>query len=83
MTKHKIALSGIDIAPGVQGTESYWYPDPIPGFNVLEWKQENQARILKETEGMTDEQVRERFRQAVERAEQRRVQLHGCAEVTS
>ncbi|MDR0329058.1 MAG: hypothetical protein LBI05_12275 [Planctomycetaceae bacterium] len=38
----------------------------IPGFDVLKWKQENQARIHRETEGMTDEQIRERFRQAVE-----------------
>jgi len=61
MTKHK--------------TESYWYPDPIPGFDVLKWKQENQARILRETEGMTREEIRERERQAVERAKQRRAAL--------
>jgi hypothetical protein len=56
-------------------TENYWYPDPIPGFDVLKWKQENQARILRETEGMTDEQIRERFRQASERAAIRRKEL--------
>ena len=55
-------------------TESYWYPDPIPGFDVLKWKQENQARILRETEGMTREEIRERERQAVERAIQRRAE---------
>ena len=38
----------------------------IPGFDVLKWKQENQARIRRETEGMTDGQIRERRRQAVE-----------------
>ena len=52
--------------------ETCWYPDPIPGFDVLKWKQENQARILRETDGMTDEEIRERFRQASERAAIRR-----------
>jgi len=40
--------------------------DIIPDFDVLKWKQENQARIRRETEGMTDEQIRERRRQIVE-----------------
>ena len=40
--------------------------DIIPDFDVLKWKQENQARIRRETEGMTDEQIRERRRRAVE-----------------
>jgi len=66
MTKHK--------------TESYWYPDPIPDFDVLKWKQENQARILRETEGMTREEIRERERQAVERAIQRRAALAESAD---
>jgi len=48
-------------------TDPSWYPDPIPGFDVLKWKDENQARIRRETEGMTDEQVRERRRKIVER----------------
>ena len=55
--------------------EAYCYPDPIPGFDVLKWKQENQARIRRETEGMTDEQIIERFRQASERAAVRRKAL--------
>jgi len=46
--------------------ETDWASDVIPGFDVLKWKQENQARIRRETEGMTREQVRERLRQAVE-----------------
>jgi benzoyl-CoA reductase/2-hydroxyglutaryl-CoA dehydratase subunit BcrC/BadD/HgdB len=54
--------------------ETYWYPDPIPGFDVLKWKQKNQARILRETAGMTDEEIRERFRQASERATIRRLE---------
>ena len=47
-------------------------PQIIPGFDVLKWKQETQAQILRETEGMTDAEVREYFRQASERWEQRR-----------
>jgi hypothetical protein len=43
-----------------------WQQDIIPDFDVLKWKQENQARIRRETAGMTDEEVRERRRQAVE-----------------
>ena len=52
--------------------DEYLYPDPIPGFDVLKWKQENQARIRRETEGMTDTEVREYFRKGSEefRAEQ-------------
>jgi len=47
-------------------------PQVIPGFDVLKWKQETQAQILRETEGMTDAEVREYFQQASERWEQRR-----------
>jgi len=39
---------------------------PIPGFDSLKWKQENQERILRETAGMTPEQRRERLRQSAE-----------------
>ena len=46
--------------------ETDWSAEIIPGFDVLKWKQENQARIRRETEGMTDKQIRERRRQAVE-----------------
>jgi len=52
---------------------------PIPGFDSLKWKRERQAQILKETENMTDEEIRERFRKASEwwdeeRAKRRREQ---------
>ena len=50
-------------------------PEIIPGFDCLRWKQERQAQILKETEGMTVEQLLERFRQASERAAIRRKEL--------
>ena len=43
-----------------------WASDIIPGFDVLQWKQENQTRIRRETEGMSREQIRESLRQAVE-----------------
>ena len=50
-----------------------WRQDIIPGFDVLKWKQETQAEILRETVGMTDVEVREYFRKGSEefRAEQR------------
>ena len=60
--------------------DTYWYPDAIPGFDVLKWKQENQERILRETAGMTDEQIRERLRQVVKRAERRRAERAKLAE---
>jgi len=50
-------------------------PDIIPGFDVLQWKQENQARILRETQGMTRVEIHERLRQAAERADCRRAEL--------
>ena len=55
--------------------ETDWRQDIIPDFDVLKWKQENQARILRETEGMTREQIRERQRQAGERFDKRRAEL--------
>ena len=46
---------------------NYEWPGVIPGFDVLKWKAETQAQILRETEGMSDEEVREYFRQGAER----------------
>lgn len=60
--------------------ETNWYQDIIPDFDVLKWKRENQARILRETAGMTDEQVRERRRQAVERDKRCRAERAALAE---
>jgi len=59
-------------------------PEIIPGFDVLKWKRETQMEILRETEGMTREEVREYFRQAVEHGERRRAEGQklidsGCA----
>ena len=53
--------------------KEYFYPEPIIGFDVLKWKQENQTQIRCETEGMTDSEVREYFRKRSEafQAEQR------------
>lgn len=45
----------------------YDWPKPIPGWDLLKWKDETQAAILRETEGMTDEEVREYFRKKAER----------------
>jgi len=55
-------------------------PEIIPGFDVLKWKRETQAEILRETEGMTREEVREYFRQATEHAERRRAERAKLAE---
>jgi len=46
--------------------ETFVWQDIIPDFDVLKWKQETQAEILRETKGMTDEQVCEYFRRASE-----------------
>ncbi|MGL4594773.1 MAG: hypothetical protein ACRCUY_08610 [Thermoguttaceae bacterium] len=40
---------------------------PIPGWDMLKWKDETQAEILRETAGMTGEEVREYFRKGAER----------------
>jgi len=47
---------------------------PIPGFDCLKWKAETQAKIYEETKNMTREEVREYYRQAVERADRRRAE---------
>ncbi|MGL6225407.1 MAG: hypothetical protein ACRC10_02135 [Thermoguttaceae bacterium] len=39
----------------------------IPGFSALKMKQELQERIYRETEGMTDEEVRAYIREGAER----------------
>ncbi len=51
---------------------NFVWPEPIPGWDMLKWKDETQAAILRETEGMTNKEVREYFQKAVERGEQRR-----------
>ncbi len=42
-------------------------PEVIPDWDVMKWKEETQARIYRETEGMTGEEVREYFRKGAER----------------
>jgi len=39
---------------------------PIPGFDSQKWLRKVRARIRRETEGMTDEEVREYFRKGSE-----------------
>jgi len=51
-----------------------WYPEPIPGFDVMQMKWDIQAEIIRETEGMTREEIREYFRQAVVRGNKRRAE---------
>jgi len=50
-----------------------WSKYPIiPDFDVLEWKAETQAAILRENEGKTDAEIRERLRSVGEWWEQER-----------
>ncbi|MCL2304268.1 MAG: hypothetical protein FWC43_02875 [Planctomycetaceae bacterium] len=52
--------------------EDNWNPEVDNDFKVLEWKARIQAEIYEETKHMTDEEVREYFRLASERAALRR-----------
>ena len=54
--------------------DTFVWPEPIPGFDVLKWKTETQARIYQETKDMTTEEWLEYLRQAGERAERRRAE---------
>jgi len=42
------------------------WQDIIPDFDVMKWKDETQAEILRETKGMTREEIREYFRKGSE-----------------
>jgi len=57
---------------------------PIPGFDSLKWIRKVRAQILRETAGMTDEQIRERGRLISEKfqaeIELRRAELAKLAE---
>jgi len=55
---------------------------PIPGFDSLKWKRKVQAEILRETQGMTDEQIRARLRQVVERDQRWRAEQAKLAKST-
>ena len=44
-----------------------WYPEPIPGFDALEWKWKIQAEIYEEIKHMTPEEQREHTRKGAER----------------
>jgi len=64
-------------------TKINWSDFPvIPDFDVLQWKRETQAEILRETEGMTDTEVREYFRKGSEefQAERKRYLAELAAE---
>ncbi len=60
-------------------THEMAWPKAIPGFSALKMKQELQDRIYRETEGMTDEEVREYIRKGAEEfrkdIERRRAEL--------
>ena len=48
---------------------------PIPGFSCLKMKEEIQAKVLKETENMTTNEVLSYFRQKSERFDNERKEL--------
>ena len=52
--------------------ETDWQLGMMPDFDPLEMKRRIQAEVLLETKGMTDEEIREYFRLASERAALRR-----------
>jgi len=54
--------------------QTFAMPEPIPGFDVLKWKQETQAKIYQETKNMTTEEVLAYFHRGSEefREEQKR-----------
>ncbi|GEM_PF-3426908 len=47
--------------------QKYEWPDPIPGYDPVQCKREAHARIRRETEGMTNEEVLEYFRRGAAR----------------
>ena len=56
-------------------TKIDWNKFPvIPGFDAIECKRRIQAEILRENDGMTREQIRERQRHACERDERQRTE---------
>ena len=54
--------------------DTNWQLGDMPGFDPVAMKRRIQAEIRRENEGMTNEQIRERRRQAVERDKQRRAE---------
>ena len=48
------------------------WPDPIPGWDLMKWKQETQAEIYEEIKDMSTKEVVEYFRQAGERFDEER-----------
>ena len=52
----------------------------IPGFDAIECKRRIQAEIYEETKDMTRDQVREYYRQVVERGNRRRAALAESAD---
>jgi hypothetical protein len=62
-------------------TKIDWNKFPVvPGFDAIECKRKVQAEIYEETKYMTPEEQRERLRQVVERADQRRAERAKPAE---
>ena len=47
---------------------------PIPDFDSEKWREKRHAEIRRETEGMTNEQIREHLRQVVEEDRLRRAE---------
>ena len=45
--------------------------EAIPDFDCVEWKKQVQAEVLRKTDGMTDGEIREYFRQGAERFDEK------------
>ena len=54
--------------------QTFTMPEPIPGFDVLKWKQETQAKIYEKIKDMTTEERVAYFRKGSERAQKRRTE---------
>ncbi len=48
---------------------TFEWPEPIPGFDPVTWKRQVHADMMRETEGMTKEEIREYFRRESEKFE--------------
>ena len=53
---------------------AFEWPGPIPGWDMLKWKDETQAEIYEEIKDMTTKEILEYFHQASERAARRRME---------
>ncbi len=51
------------------------WPEPIPDWDLMKWKDEIQLEIYEKTKDMTSAEVLDYFHQAAERADRRRAEF--------